>query len=426
MEKNRVHWKIRVGQAFAILTLLLSLGLILGLGSISAQPAQQTGCTPIYKCDSCSLSFCCEVTGYDCSGQQTPGAAVTPGTPVPVTPRPTATPFPPQSVDMCVADSCAEGETRLALVHYRCMAGSGHCYPHSTEYVEGCCGPSCPCGETTDELQPCTPGGSTTCSEYGATVCASLPVFYAGRQPFPRTMVTLAEHFWLSDANGNPIQDMPTNVVWSSKVNPSGDAACSCREDGDCDDDSPPVGTKCDFQIGLKAEPGNEPPTWSCEDAQGGTGYRVSCMWEHSSAGKEYNGFGKDCEDLPAFSVGATAPYWWSIGRQWYQWAQIGRDCDCVCATGTATDQCDCHGSDGSRCTGANEFCKQECDPIYGWKHEGPNWELLDLRDYGHPTPYMLNPRVQLAPSYDCGPHPTGVIYVPVIEVQGVISNPKD
>jgi len=88
---------------------------------------------------------------------------------------------------------------------------------------------------------------------------------------------------------------------------------------------------------------------------------------------------------------------------------------------GWGTAACDLSG-DGH----ADEDTRWICDPVYDWVHEGPNWKLLDLRDYGLPTPYMLNSKVQLVSTRDCGPHPVGVLPIPVIEVQGVISNPKD
>jgi hypothetical protein len=222
--------------------------------------------------------------------------------------------------------------------------------------------------------------------------------------------------------------DLPEAKAWSPAVDPDG-SDCDCRDDGSCDDDEPDEGTRCDFKLGLKTVPGRQAPTWNCEDSGGGAGFQMTCTWPHSSAGKPYEGKGLDCEALPAFRVTASLPYWWYIGRQWEEWEQVGQDCDCGCKVcedpNGCSDECDCHG-DGSLCTGDNEFCDRDCDPVYDWVHHGPNWELLDLRDYGHPTPYMTNSQVQLIGSRLCSPHPVGAIWVPVIEVQGVISNPKE
>jgi len=326
-------------------------------------------------------------------------------------------PPPPQCQDICAREDCPEGETRLTRLCLDPVLGT----LYVAAYLEGCCGPSCPCGEPTEEEQPCTPGITTECSEWGASVRASLPVWYADRLPYPRALVTLGEALWTSDADGNFTTDLPVTEVWGSPVDP-GDDDCDCRDGGSCDDDPPPAGTICEFRLGLRADPGNEPPTWGCEDDGGSIGYRVSCLWNHSSAGKEYLGRGLNCEDLPAFAVQASVPYWWSFARQWEQWEQIGEDCECVCHGGAGDDEC---GGEPGLCVGEDEHWEWHCDPIYGWRHHGPDWVLLDLRDYGHPTSYMRNPLVQLAPYRACGPHPVGVLYVPCIEVQGLISNPK-
>ena len=126
-----------------------------------------------------------------------------------------------------------------------------------------------------------------------------------------------------------------------------------------------------------------------------------------------------DCPALPAYALHATVPYWWSFARQWDTWEQTGEDCDCVCQSGSGNDECS--GEQGL-CTGENEHWERDCEPVYGWKHHGPDWVLLDLRDYGWPTPYMLNPNVQLVPHPPCEPSPpVGVIYIPCIEVQAPI-----
>ena len=128
-----------------------------------------------------------------------------------------------------------------------------------------------------------------------------------------------------------------------------------------------------------------------------------------------------DCPTLPAYTVHATVPYWWSFARQWYTWEKVGDDCECVCHGGGGTNECS--GEEGL-CVNApdTEHWELECDPVYGWKHHEPEWVLLDLRDYGWPTPYMINPNVQLIPHPPCEPNPpVGAIYVPCIEVQAPI-----
>jgi hypothetical protein len=409
-----VIWSAVAG-CLALLLLASTFG-----GRAAARPLGQV-CEP-----PCWLETACQVVGNEircethctCPGGQTPGATPI-GTPFPWTPMPTPTPLPiPGGVAWCLPNACPPGETRLWLLYY--SQTSQTYIPAYT--LETCCGPSCPCGQPTDVLQPCQPGIDTECSEWGATVSASMPVWHADRIPYPRGLVTLGTSFWTSDADGNFTTDLPVTEVWGSPVDPGGDD-CACRDDGSCDDDPPPGGTICEFRLGLRAEPGNEPPSWSCENDGGGIGYRVSCLWNHSSAGKEYLGKGLSCEDLPAFAVRASVPYWWSFARQWERWEQVGEDCECVCQGEAGDDECT--GEPGL-CTGENEHWELDCDPIYGWKDYGPDWVLLDMRDYGYATPYMRNPQVRLATYRTCGPHPVGVLYVPCIEVQGVISNPKD
>jgi len=402
----------------------------------AARPLRQVCNPPCVPTHSCQImpggGVQCQFTCV-CPPGSTPGTpgGVTPiGTPFVWTPEPTPMPPPPQCQDVCAREDCPEGETRLTRLCLDPVLGT----LYVAAYLEGCCGPSCPCGEPTEEEQPCIPGIDTECSEWGATVRASLPVWYADRLPYPRALVTLGEGFWVSDANGNPATSLPVNEVWGDPVDPGGDA-CDCRDDDSCDDDPPPAGTVCEFRLGLRADPGNEPPTWDCENDGGGIGYRVSCLWNHSSAGKEYLGKGLSCEDLPAFAVHASVPYWWSFARQWEQWEVVGTDCDeCGCSgidlTGSPSWQ-GCGSPPDGICVGVHDDPQTEwwgrwCTDRYGWNHHGPDWVLLDLRDYGYSMPFMRNPLVQLAPYRDCGPHPAGVLYVPCIEVQGVISNPKE
>ena len=408
MEQRRVLW---IGVA------VLATSLLVG-GFVTAHPSIcGPGCTPIMSCTVCGASMCCVETGCSCSGTAipgTPGAVVT--VPAPLTP----TPFPPLTVDMCLSDECPPGETRYTLVSYRCEAW---CWPHRTTYLEGCCGPHCPCGEPTEEEQPCTPGsGGIGCLEYGAEVCADLPVWHANREPYPRALVTLPETVWVSDAAGNPITDLPSAETWSEPVDPGG-SDCDCRDDDSCDDEPPPGGTVCEYRVGLKADPGNEPPTWIFEDCGSMTGWIAQCGWNRSSWGKPELGVGMapDCPPLPAYTVGASVPYWWSFGRQWEQWEKVSEDCECVCHGGAGTNEC--VGEPGL-CINAphTEHWEHQCDPVYNWKHHGPDWVLLDLTDYGWPIPYMPNPNVKLIPHLPCEPNPpVGAIYVPCIEVQAPI-----
>jgi hypothetical protein len=331
-------------------------------------------------------------------------------------PPPTPTPRPTGTYYWCLPDGCAPGETRLWLVLY--LSWFGSYFPMRA--MEPCCGPSCPCVDPSEIREPCGPGnGWLNCSEYEASVEADLPVWHADREPYPRALVTLPVEMWASDAAGNPTTALPSTEAWGDPVDPGGDA-CDCRDDGSCEDDPPPVGTVCEYRLGLRIDPGSEPPTWHIEDCGTTTGWRASCPgWTRSSWGKPERGVGMapDCPQLPAYTVRATVPYWWSFGRQWEQWEVVGQDCECAHWPGFGTAACDLDG-DGE----SDPDTKRVCENRYDWRHHGPDWVLLDLTLYGWPTPYMLNPNVQLVahPPCELAP-PVGALYIPCIEVQAPI-----
>jgi hypothetical protein len=407
--------KVLFGTAvIGILALLI--GLSFHPSGLQAQQGTCNGvwvCTDVFNPATGTYTQVC----HCCEEGETPA-----GTPVVITvlPPPSPTPPPGGSVGWCLPNECPPGETRLWLVWY--LYNLQIYVP--VRPLEPCCGESCPCGEPTEETQPCGPGnGWLRCEEFEATVQAGLPAWYANRRPYPRALVMLPEEVWVSDAAGNPTSALPSTEVWGDPVDPGGDD-CGCHP-GSCDDDPPPAGTTCDYRLGLRIDPGNEPPTWSFEECGSTTGWQASCTWNRSSWGRpELWGSPPQAgcgfvQPLPAYIVAATVPYWWSFARQWDTWEKVGEDCDCVCQGSPGSDEC--QGTPG-QCTGENEHWERDCDPIYGWKHHGPDWMLLDLRDYGWPTPYMLNPNVQLVPHPPCEPNPpVGAIYVPCIEVQAPI-----
>jgi hypothetical protein len=395
---------VQAGTITLIGTLALLLGLSFHPSGLVAQGGSCTGtwvCEDVFNPASGTYVQVCRC----CTGGGTPGST---GVAITVMPPPTPT-MPPMSLNAwCLPNECPAGETRLWLVQLFSRFGSY--FP--TRPLEPCCGPSCPCGQPTTIQQPCGPGnGWLHCSEFETSVQASLPVWHANREPYPRALVTLPVEMWVSDADGNPTTDLPSVENWGRSVDPSGDA---------CDEDEPPVGAVCDYRLGLRVEPGSEPPTWHIEDCGATTGWRASCPgWTRSSWGKPELGVGlaPDCPSLPAYTVGATVPYWWSFGRQWEQWEVISEDCECEHWPGFGTAACDLDG-DGEKDSDTKRVCEKE----YGWRHHGPNWVLLDLRDYGWPTPYMRNPNVQLVSHPPCEPSPpVGALYVPCIEVQAPI-----
>jgi len=409
-----------IGVCVTLLLLLSAFG-----QSVTARPLGQ-GCDPpcwgVYACKPVDLGIECSFTCH-CPPGSTPGApgGVTPiVTPFVWTPEPTPIPPPPNCQDICAREDCPEGETRLTRFCHDPVLGT----LYVAVYLEECCGPSCPCGEPTEEEQPCTPGTETVCSEWGASVRAGLPAWPANREPYPRALVTLPEEVWVSDAAGNPTTVLPSVEVWGSPVDPGGDD-CDCRDDDSCDDDPPPEGTVCEFKLGLRADPGNEPPTWSFEDCGSTIGWSAQCTWNRSSWGKPELGVGMapDCPALPAYAVHATVPYWWSFARQWEQWEAIGTEwSDCFCRPEGEPLGIPHQGCGADACGECSGWCGRIGIEQYGWKHHGPDWVLLDLTDYGWPTPYMLNPNVQMIPHPPCEPNPpVGVIYVPCIEVQAPI-----
>ena len=206
-------------------------------------------------------------------------------------------------------------------------------------------------------------------------------------------------------------------------VDPPG-GNCECRADGSCDPEDSGNGPICDYQLWLRADPGNMPPSWDIEECGGGTGWQVACDgWQKSSWGKPELGAGlpPDCPRLPAYQATARVPYWWSLGRSWDEWEVVDPNCECECHGGAERPP-GVRGCSMSGCDGPDVHTEEHCDPLYGWVEKGPNWVLLDLTHYGHPTPYMDNFLVQQVarPPCEVSP-PVGALYIPCIEVQAPI-----
>lgn len=413
-----------------LLWVAVGMGLMCIVASLLGTSATANGCDPgacagqglcFASCD-CKPSptgIVCSEQCKECEAEATPG-----GTAVPGTPQPTLAPTPAPTVpahwaveQACLPDGCAPGESRPAKIFH--LFGGGTV----VQYIGDCCDAPCNCPEP-GERQPCTPGSSvTSCAEWGASVRGTLPPWPANREPYPRALVTLPVRVWVSDALGNPSRQLPGAEFWGDPVSPP-TSDCSCRDDDSCRRDESDHGPICEYRLGLRADPGNMPPTWNIEECGGGTGWQIACDgWQKSSWGKPELGVGlsPDCPRLPAYAATARVPYWWSLGRRWEEWEIVDQDCECECHGGAERPP-GVEGCSMSGCDGADVHTELHCENRYGWVEEGPNWILLDLTHYGHPTPYMDNPFVyQIArPPCEVSP-PVGALYIPCIEVQAPI-----
>jgi hypothetical protein len=383
-----------------------SLALLLMSGFASARPLADAcgpGCYRELACWQLGPSLRCKKQCV-CPG----GEGVTPGvTPIGTyVPPPTPTPIQGEVGEIvCVPWCPSPYETMPVRVEYTWDGVMVAWWP-----AGGCCDPPCPCAEPGDERQPCTPDDETMSCEdemWGAEVECELPAWYADQQPYPRGLVGVPVRF--------RVEDFLSRTCEGRYVHPSGDAECaSCFED----EDNCSVGTMCKYRLLLKAEPvENVPPTWWCEDDGGGIGFEMGCVWQRSSWGKPELGKGLNCEPLPAFTVGASVPYWWYLADEYDVWSERCVDSECYCAPGDGTPEC---SEDCPEGTHPVNVCEEK---VYYWDHHGPEWELLDMsliRPGG--PPYAENPNLTLVTHPPCDPDPvSGAIHVPVIEVQAPI-----
>jgi hypothetical protein len=321
------------------------------------------------------------------------------------------------------AYSCEEDGTWLFL---GCIPVMDVCDGDLACYREG--GTTDPtCWNLPDNETPCEDlnwgaGGIQCLGEYGLNVSASVPCQRVGRIPYPRGMVIVPNRLWIT-------ADSPAWVEsWSQTLDYNACLSYSI-EDGDR--------AVRNYRIGLAwGRIGSMPPYWEVEDAGTYQGWSVGgIVWERSSWGKPECGPGLHRgERLPAYRVHVYTywqPYWRRIYERQRSEVECVEDWRCS-AWGVCNAACDLDG-DGINDEGtATEIrlCDTDSDgdgipDDECWETVDSGWQPLDLRAFGYPTSYFVSTAAGPAPTLlEPNPDCSGVC-VPVIEVQGVIRNPR-
>ncbi len=288
--------------------------------------------------------------------------------------------------------------------------------------------PTCWTPETREDSEtPCEDldwgtAGIQCLGEYGLDVSVTVPCQRVGRIPYPRGMVVVPNRMWI-DANS------PAWVEsWSQTLDYNACLSHDIKEDDRL---------IRNFRIGLAWERIDDmPPYWKVEESGTYRGWSVGGIaWERSSWGKPRCGPGlQQGERLPAYRVDVYT-YWQAYWRRVYDRQKKFEECesDWRCdAWGQCNTVCDIdgdgHADSGTKwetylCnTDENEdgIPDDEC-----WEEVDSGWQPFDLRMFGYPTSYFV--------SSAAGPIPTALepnpgcsgVCVPVIEVQGLIRNPR-
>jgi hypothetical protein len=176
-------------------------------------------------------------------------------------------------------------------------------------------------------------------------------------------------------------------------------------------------------------------------------GNAVTHVYETASWGKPANGprflppeeacpAGQDhcCEqvpdvwNMPSYQVRVYTTWAAEWAIRWEQYERVGSAGECQCHGGAGADEC--RGEPGL-CTGAGEHWVWIEDPVYEWvEHVEPEWETLDLRQFGNGTWYYTSWAVVTTGAGPwcnweyADPDPGDAVRVPVIEAQSVLRDP--
>jgi len=255
--------------------------------------------------------------------------------------------------------------------------------------------------------------------EYGLSVSVSIPCQRVERVPYPRGMVLVP----------NRMEILPggeTAEAWSNTLDYN---ACLSYDLTD--------GERAirNYRIGLKWQRIDwMPPYWEVEESGSYYGSVVgNIIWDHSSWGKPECGPGlQPGERLPAFRV-RVYTYWQAFWRRIYERQKTITECtsDWRCgAWGECNTVCDLDG-DGNKDEGTayeTRLCGADSDGMPDdecWETVDSGWQPFDLRMFGYPTSYFVSSAAGPVPtSLEPNP-PCSGLCVPVVEVQGVIRNPR-
>ena len=266
--------------------------------------------------------------------------------------------------------------------------------------------------------------------KYGLTVSVRVPCQRIGRVPYPRGMVLVPNRMWF----------LPTSPSWAESWSQTLDYN-ACLEKNISSD-----GRRVrNYRIGLAWSRENIPPYWEVETVGGFRGWSIQASWERSSWGRERCGPGlRAGEKLPAFRVRVFTywtPYWRRVYERqkretrcvWSEAASSANSCECIPPgyTGSCEDDTNRDGiRDWAGWVNRDELCSDDSngDGIpddHCWETVDSGWQAIDLRRFGYPTPYFVSAAAGGVPTpQDPNPQCTGLC-IPVIEVQGLIENPR-
>lgn len=297
-------------------------------------------------------------------------------------------------------------------------------------------GPRIECQDLPDNETPCedldwSTAGIQCLGEYGLNVSVTVPCQRVGRIPYPRGMVVVPNRMWIT-------ADSPAWVEsWSQTLDYN---ACLNKDIKEGDR------LVRNFRIGLAwGRINSMPPYWEVEDSGVYRGWVArGIVWERSSWGKPECGPGLHGERLPAYRV-RVYTYWQAYWRRVYErqkkttecvWRQDAHDdgrCECIPPgeEGSCDDDTNGDGvSDWAGWVTEEVLCDTDADgdgipDDECWETVDSGWQPFDLRAFGYPTSYFVSSAAGPVPTtLEPNPGCSGVC-VPVIEVQGVIRNPR-
>lgn len=333
-----------------------------------------------------------------------------------------------ECVYRCAEDGTSWEELGCAMAAPECEHDEW-CYWDGETFEGGCW--ELPDNETPCEDMNWGAAGIQCMGEYNLSVSVSVPCQRVGRIPYPRGMVVVPNRLWIT-------ADSPAwNEAWSQTLDYN---ACLSHNIGDGDR------AVRNYRIGLAWERMATPPIWEIENSGTYQGWEVrGVVWEQASWGKPRCGPSlTPGELLPSYRADVYS-YWtayWKIQYErqregfecvWRQTAADNGECGCVPEghDGQCSDDNDHNGiSDWAGWMPEQVLCDDDenDDGIpddHCWEMTDTGWTAFDLRQFGYPTSYFI--------SLAAGPMPTTLepnpgcsgICIPVIEVQGVISNPR-
>lgn len=324
------------------------------------------------------------------------------------------------------AYQCADGQWHAVRSgHYGlrpgpCSGAASLCIlPGSWEILPDACYELTPPSENPCEPLEIGPDGVSCHSRFRIRASVSLPCLPVVRQPYPRGLVALP--------NRMVVLPGPDWVEgWSEVLDRH-----ACLERGLVTFQGRKVRN---FQIGVALGLKRDvPPIWRVEDSGTYSGWSVLAIWERASYGKPRCGPGlQPGIPLPAYRV-TVETAWQPYYRIRAQLLKPPRTEEfCAGCSQNPDDPYDppqgcqaipappgqCYASDGCTYVRCTVECPESDDTC--WEPYDSGWVPLNPQAYGYPYPYIVSRKA--GDARDMG---ACRVCVPVIEVQGLISNPR-